>query len=344
MYKILTFLFFSTSIFAQSLKEKLIGEWVKDELTLIDGSPILKEEVRNMKLRYSFMPNDSFQVTVNGKTGTGIYALRGDTLTIADNSNFKIAVLNDIKLSFYPIGIEKGIKFSFIPARFHNLGFTPQTYRTKGQDTIYISKQDYLEPLFIDADRAAAEFISDNFFFPEYKAGDFYARFIITKRGEVKGIEILESTHENYNKNLIKAIKTTEGKWKPAIWEGKPVNAEIKMGFDMGWTEKMGRKSGVTSTKKDTIDANESNYYLMQGNIHVEAKRYQSAIKELTKSIALDPLNIDAYYARAATYAITKDIQKMCVDLLQLKNMQQAKGTELWNKFCQDKNKTPSPK
>lgn len=342
MYKILTLLFFTTSIFAQSLKEKLIGEWVKDELTLTDGSPILKDNIRNMKLRYVFMPNDSFQVTINGKTGSGIYFIKGDTLNIADNSNFKIAVLNDVRLSFYSLGVEKGVKFTFIPARFHNLGFTPQTYRTKGQDTIYISKQDFLEPLFIDADRAAAEFISDNFFFPEYKAGDFYARFIITKKGEVKGIEILESTHEKYNKNLIKAIKATEGKWKPAIWEGKPVNAEIKMGFDMGWTEKLGRKSGESTTKKDTIDANESNYYLMQGNVLVEAKRYQSAIKELTKSIALDPLNIDAYYARAATYAITKDVQKMCVDLLQLKNMQQAKGTELWNKFCQDKKKTPS--
>lgn len=346
MYKILIFLFFSTHIFAQTFKQKIVDEWVKDNISLYDGSPILKDDIRNMQLRYTFMPNDSFQVTINGKTGRGSYHVKNDTLYFSKNITFKIERLDDIKLVIRAVNLDstslsKALRLSFIPARFHNLGFIPQTYRTKGQDTIYVSKFNYLEPLFMDADRSASQFISERFFFPEYKAGDFYARFIITKQGEIKGIEVLESTHENYNKYLIKAIKATAGKWRPAEWDGKPVNAEIKMGFDMGWTEKMERKSGETDVKKDTIDANESNYYLMQGNIYVEAKKYTLAIRELTKSIALDPLNIDAYYARAAVYALTKDTQKMCVDLQQLKNMQQTKGTELWNKFCQNKKKTP---
>lgn len=347
MYKILTFVFISTQIFAQTFKQKIVDEWVKDNISLYDGSPILKDDIRNMQLRYTFMENDSFQVTINGKTGRGTYHVKKDTLYFAKNVAFKIERLDDIKLVFRAVSLDsasqpKALRLSFIPARFHNLGFTPQMYRTKGQDTIYVSKHNFLEPFFMDADRSASLFISDNFFFPEYKAGNFYARFIITKQGEVKGIEVLESTHENYNKYLIKAIKATAGKWRPAEWEGKPVNSEIKMSFDLGWTEKMGRKSGEADAKKDTIDANESNYYLMQGNINVDAKRYSLAIKDLTKSITLDPLNIDAYYARAAVYALTKDVQKMCIDLLQLKNMQQTKGTDLWNKFCQDKNKTPS--
>lgn len=347
MHKILIFLFFSTQIFAQTFKQKIVDEWVKENISLYDGSPILKDDIRNMQLRYTFMPNDSFQVTINGKTGRGSYYVKNDTLYFGKNVAFKIERLDDIKLVFRGINLDstsqsKALRLSFTPARFHNLGFTPQIYRTKGQDTIFVSKQNYLEPLFMDTDRSASQFISENFFFPEYKAGDFYARFIITKQGEIKGIEVLESTHENYNKYLIKAIKATAGKWQPAIWEGKPVNSEVKMGFDMGWSAKMGRKSGDTQTAQDTTDANESNYYLMQANINVEAKRYSLAVKDLTKSIALDPLNIDAYYARASVYAITKDVQKMCVDLLQLKNMQQIKGTELWNKFCQDKKKTPS--
>lgn len=347
MYKLLTLLLVSTQIFAQTFKQKIVDEWVKDNISLYDGSPILKDEVRNMQLRYTFMKNDSFQVTINGKTGRGTYHVKNDTLYFGKNIAFKIERLDDIKLVFRAANLDsasqsKALRLAFIPARFHNLGFTPQTYRTKGQDTIYVSKHNYLEPLFMDAEISASQFISERFYFPEYKAGDFYARFIITKQGEIKGIEVLESTHENYNKYLIKAIKATAGKWRPAEWEGKPVNAEVKMGFDMGWSEKMERKNGNADTKKDTIDANESNYYLMQGNINVEAKRYSLAIKDLTKSIALDPLNIDAYYARAAVYALTKDVQKMCVDLQQLKNMQQTKGTELWNKFCQDKKKPPS--
>ncbi len=341
------FLLLTMQLFAQSLKQRVVGEWVKDEIRLADGSPILKEDIRTMQLRYIFMENDSFQITVNGKTGRGKYKIEGDILTIARTASFKIERADDIKLVFKGINIDtstqtKALKFSFIPVKFHNLGFSPQTYRTKGQDTIYVSKTNYLEPLFFDNDRSAAQFISERFYFPENKSGDFYARFIITRQGEIRGIEVLESTNEMYDKYLIKAIKASQGKWKPAVWEGQAVNTKVKMGFDMGWSEKMKEKT-ATNAPKDTIDADESNYYLMQGNINVEEKKYSAAIKNLSKSLALDPLNIDAYYARAAVYALTKDTQKMCVDLLQLKNMQQAKGIALWQKFC-DKNKTLSPK
>jgi hypothetical protein len=207
MYKILIFLFISSQIFAQTFKQKIVDEWVKENISLFDGSPILKDDIRNMQLRYTFMPNDSFRVTINGKTGEGTYKVNNDTLYFEKKLTFKIERLDDIKLVFRAVILDsasqpKGLRLSFTPARFHNIGFTPQTYRTKGQDTIYVSKHNYLEPFFMDADRSASQFISDNFFFPEYKAGNFYARFIITKQGEIKGIEVLESTHENYNKYL----------------------------------------------------------------------------------------------------------------------------------------------
>jgi hypothetical protein len=345
MYKLLFLLLLSTQTFAQSLKNKIIGEWVKDEVKLADGSSILKDEVKNLKLRYIFMENDSFQVTVNGKTGRGTYSLNGDILKISE-STFKIEQVNDIKLTMQAIvdsAVQgNALKLTFIPVNLHNVGFFPTTYRTKGQDTIYVSKQNYLEPYFLDAEVTAAQYISDRFYFPDYSVGDFYARFIITKQAEVKGIEVLNSTHEKYNKYLIKAIKASQGKWLPATWEGKPVNTEIKMGFDMGWSEREEARNRKTTAKmpKDTIDPNESNFYLMQGNINVDEKRYAVAIKNLSKSIQLDPLNIDAYYARAGVYATIKDTVKMCGDLQQLKNLEQAKGTELWKKFCDKSKKT----
>lgn len=344
MGKILLFLLLTTPIFAQKLKEKLIGEWVKDEIRLKDGSPILLEQVKNMQIRYVFSENGDFLITIDGKSGKSSYQLIGDTIQIGKTTLLKVLEISDVKLVVYelsnvPLAPQSKVKISLIPAHIHNLGYFPEKYRTKGQDTIYVSKRDYLEPFFLDNEKSAAQFISDNFYFPEHKAGDFYARFIITKTGEIKGIEILNSTDEKYNNNLIKAIKTSSGKWLPAQWEGKPVNTEIKMGFDMGWSEKMAVKS-KSETPKDTLDANESNYYLLLGNANVEQKKYATAIKNLTKSLDFDPRNIDAYYARAAVYAITKDTQKMCVDLLQLKHLEQAKGTELWKKFCDSKKKT----
>ncbi len=342
MTKVLILLFFILfgELYAQNLQQKLVGEWVKDEIKLADGSSILKDEVKNAQIRYVFMQNDSFQVTVNGKTGKGVYKLKDNILKVSDD-RFKVLQVNDIKLILQVISVDsalqsKALKLTFIPAHLHNVGYFPEKYRTKGQDTIYVSKPNFLEPFFVDAMQSAAEYISDRFYFPEYKVGDFRARFIITKLGEIKGIEILNSTHEKFNNSLIKAIKTTQGKWLPAMWEGKPVNAEIKMGFDMGWSARQKAKKQMAGTvPKDSIDASESNFYLMQGNILVEEKRYATAIKNLSKSIELDPRNIDAYYARAAAYALIKDTPKMCGDLLQLKHMEQTKGTDLWKKFCE---------
>ncbi len=343
MGKILFFLLITSQLFAQTLKEKLIGEWVKDDIRLKDGSPIFDEDIKNMQLRYVFFEDNSFQITINGKTGKGTYKIKGDTILVGKTTLLEVLEIDETKLVVQELNIDplappSKAKITFIPARFHNLGFFPEKYRTKGQDTIYVSKHNYLEPFFLDPDKSAAQFISENFTFPYYKAGDFYARFIITKLGEIKGIEILNSTHERYNEDLIKAIKASKGKWLPATLEGKAVNAEIKMGFDMGWSAKMaGKNQASIDAAKDTIDPTASNYHLMQANVNVEEKRYAAAIKNLTLSLNADPRNIDAYYARAAVYALTKDTQKMCVDLLQLKHMEQVKGTELWTKFCEGK-------
>lgn len=341
MGKILFFLLFTSQLFAQALKEKLIGEWVKDEIRLKDGSPILLEEVKNMQLRYVFSEKGKFLITIDGKSGISSYQIIGDTIQIGKSTLLKVLEISEVKLVVQelhkdPIAEPSKVKISLIPARIHNLGYFPEKYRTKGQDTIYISKRNYLEPIFLDNEKSAAQFISDNFYFPAFKVGDFYSRFIITKLGEIKGIEILSSTDEKYNNKLIEAIKTSKDKWLPATLEGKPVNTEIKMGFDMGWSEKMAAKNKVEAPK-DTLDPTASNYHLMRANINVEQKMYPLAIKNLTLSLKADPRNIDAYYARAAVYALTKDTQKMCVDLLQLKHLEQAKGTELWRKFCDSK-------
>jgi TPR repeat len=343
MSKTLLVLLFTTQIFAQTLKQKITGDWIKEDIRLKDGSPILLDEVKNMQLRYIFTENNEFQITINGKTGKGKYKILGDTIQLNKTTFLKVLEVEDTKLVIQevntdPLAPPSKSKIIFIAARIHNLGYVPEKYRTKGKDTIYVSKQNYLEPFFVDNYNSAAQVISNNFYFPEHKAGDFYSRFIITKTGEIKGIEILSSTDEKYNNYLIKAIKSTKDKWFPATWEGQPVNTEIKMDFDMGWSEKMAKKN-KSEILKDTIDANESNYYLLQANINMEQKRYTAAIKNLSKSLDLDPRNIDAYYARAAVYALTKDTQKMCVDLLQLKHLEQAKGTEFWKKFCDLKKK-----
>ncbi|MBA4851809.1 energy transducer TonB [Emticicia sp. BO119] len=337
MLKTLILIGFSSVAVAQGIREKVVGDWIKEDIRLKDGSPILDKTVRDIQLRYIFEKNGTSRVVYDGRAGDRPYQVNHDTLIVGGDTFYKIEEVSDIKMVLQQITADSSataLKIMFTPAHLYNVGFMPEKYRTKGGDTIYVFKPNYLEPFFIDADMNASHYISENFDFPEFRTGDFYTRFIITKNGEVKGIEILRTTNDRYNNKLIAAIKKSEGKWKPAMWEGKPVNVEVMMGFDFGWTEKQTERSASTSEQSEDEKLQESNEYLAEGKYYLTLKNYNEAIRNYTWSLDKNPLNIDAYYGRASAYAMKKDTKKMCEDLLHLKNLQQAKGTELWNKFC----------
>lgn len=334
MLKTLFLICISSVAVAQSIKGNLIGDWIKEDIRLRDGSPILDKAVRDIQLRYIFDKNGTSRVVYDGKTGDRPYRLKRDTLIIGDDTFYKIEQVSDIKLVLQQITADSSataLKLTFTPAHLYNIGFMPEKYRTKGGDTIYVYKPNYLEPFFMDGEMNASQYISENFDFPEYRAADFYTRFIITKEGDVKGIEIVRTTNDRFNNKLIAAIKKTQGKWKPALWEGKPVNVEVMMGFDLGWSEK---QNSSTTEETDEEKMMASNEFLAEGKYYLTLKNYNEAIRNYTWSLDKNPLNIDAYYGRASAYAMKKDTKKMCEDLLQLKNLQQAKGIELWNKFC----------
>ncbi|GAB3520660.1 energy transducer TonB [Emticicia fontis] len=336
MLKTLFLVCLSSVAFAQNIRQNVIGDWIKENIQLRDGSPILDKSVKDIQLRYIFDKSGTSRVVYDGKAGDRSYRIKHDTLIVGNDTFYKVEQASDIKLVLQQITSDSAsaLKITFTPAHLYNIGFVPEKYRTKGGDTIYVYKPNYLEPFFMDAEMNASQYISEIFDFPEFRTGDFYTRFIITAVGEVKGIEILRTTNDRYNNKLIAAIKRTEGKWKPAIWEGKPVNVEVMMGFDFGWTEKQAGQNSSSTQETEQEKIQESNEFLAEGKYNLTLKNYNEAIKNYTWSLDKNPLNIDAYYGRASAYAMKKDTKKMCEDLLQLKNLQQAKGTELWNKFC----------
>ena len=337
MLKVLFFVLISSGLFAQSLKDKLVGDWIKEDIRLKDGSPILSGNIKTIQLRYIFQKNGNLRVTYDGKSGDRPYIVKGDTIKIGTDTFFKIVSVSDIRLVVNEVSADSSansLQISFLPAHLYHIGYMPEKYVTRGKDTIYVAKPNYLEPFFIEGEQSAVQYISEQFDFPEFKTGDFYTRFIITKDAEVKGIEILNSTNEKYNGKLIAAIKKTQGKWAPALWEGVPVNAEVKMGFDFGWSEKTVDKKALTTQESSQEKMEKSDEALSEAKYYFLNKNYNEAIRLYGISIDNNPLNVEAYYGRASAYAVKKDTKKMCVDLLHLKNLEQVKGTELWNKFC----------
>lgn len=346
MTRYLLLLFVSIQIFAQdSVKvskpkkytiEQLSGEWVKEEIRMKDGSKLYNSPLNEAFLRYIFQPGDSVKIIYDGRSGNVPFTFNGNRLTI-NGLPLVIDYLDENKLILEEEKDTLALQIRLVSAKIHNLGFMPQTYITQGNDTIYVAERNYIEPMFNNPAESAMQFISENFMYPEYRTDDFFARFIITKTGEVKGIKILNSTNEKFNQRLIKAIKKTEGFWKPATWEGKPVNVEMKMRFDMGWSQKMAAKNpkeygnlvDSTQIRKDISDS-----YLMEGNYYSEIGSYKQALQSYSLSIKNNPLNVDAYYKRAAIFALRKQTDKMCEDLKHLRDLEQKRGAELYQKYC----------
>lgn len=332
-------IFFCTigGIHAQAdLKSKILGEWVKLDIRMRDSSKIYNETVIQADLRYTFQSNDSARVVYNNQTSKIPYELKDSLLTINKSLIYRISKLTDelLILDDAESDDKSAIKIIMQPARVYNIGFIPKYYISKGNDTVYTAKRNYLEPYFTYADASSMDYISERFPFPDYKAGEFRTRFVVTKEGKVRAIEVLNSTHPKYDEDLKKAIKKTEGKWYPAMWEGKPVNVEMEIVFDLGWSEKQRyRYDPKTPTKEDNLRLSAS--YLVEGNLNFDSKAYKRAIQMYNLSIENNHLNIDAYYMRAASYIAIKQINKACEDLLQLKYLEQKRGEKLYLKYCQ---------
>lgn len=333
MYRYLIILIFSLTVkgFAQEqLKAKLLGNWVKDEISMADGSKIYNPEYLNLQLQLRFFETDTLRLTMNSKTSFEKYKLKDSILTYAD-SRFKIMEVSDVKLVLRLVSLKEEIqelKITFIKDKLYNVGFQPISYKAKNGEMVYLANEKYLYPFFV-GDKSAAEYIFSKFAFPEWKKGKFAARFIISAQNIITAIRIEESSHEKYNTQLINAIKKTKGMWRAAEWEGKPITTEVIIDFNLDFP---------TYNEEDPLmkfyrsqELTEDGKYLMN------EKLYKLAIERFTEAITLNHQNVEAYYKRAAAYIFTRQAQKACDDYQQLVFLEQTQAKELYEKYCQKK-------
>jgi tetratricopeptide (TPR) repeat protein len=346
--KILILLFLPVCIFAQNpaktySKAQLMGDWVKTDIRLKDNSRIYDENIHDTQIRYHFISEDTLLITYQGIAQKYFYRFASNLIVIPKtDGRLRVEELDDRKMVISEQKKDSTryqLRLTFVKVDIFNLGFTPQSYLTQGNDTVYVAQRNYLEPIFIDEFRNSMDYISEKFDFPEWKTGEFYARFIITKDAQVKAIKI-EGKPEKQKEDLIKAIRKTKGKWIAAKWEGKPVNAEIKMYFDYGEQEKLAFKN--KTYKKSQADSlaelkERSKFFLDEGNYYFTLKNYLKALQSYSKSIGLNPYNVDAYYGRIAVYSKSNRIDKVCEELEQLKALEQTKAFELSKQYCEKK-------
>ena len=77
------------------------------------------------------------------------------------------------------------------------------------------------------------KFISDNLRYPDQNCvvGTVYVGFIIDTDGNVKNVEIKRGLKglPQYDEEAVRVIKLTNGKWKPGLLKGKPVETRYTM-------------------------------------------------------------------------------------------------------------------
>ncbi len=324
------FLFSCINMFAQnSLKESLQGEWIKDKVTLKDGSPVYDPEVLGTSFILDFR-NDSLIVSINGINALQTYRVSDSTITYKGTS-YKITRLDKPILEVVQVNQPEDVeplKISFIYKPIHDLSTNPEFYLAKNNEPVYLMRPDVVEPKFIHSSQNAIDFIYSYFRFPEYKKGGFVARFVITKEGKMEGLRLEASSDQRYDQRLIDAIKKTQGKWLAARYQGKPVNCEIEYNFDLGWS----KPDYSTDTLQMSRIASEE--YFSYGQYYFSNKNYKSAIYYFDKTLEKNPYLIDSYYMRAAANVFRKEINAACKDYLTLRNLDQKKASDLYDKYC----------
>ncbi|MBN2174747.1 MAG: TonB family protein [Bacteroidales bacterium] len=88
------------------------------------------------------------------------------------------------------------------------------------------------QPEYIGGEQALQTFIKEHIVYPkgpdqENYQGTVYIKFIVNKDGTIEDVKVVLGVHELLDKEAIRVIKLTSGKWKPGEQQGIPVRVSV---------------------------------------------------------------------------------------------------------------------
>jgi periplasmic protein TonB len=102
------------------------------------------------------------------------------------------------------------------------------------EDVILIDPEQM--PEFEGGEVALRSFIAKNIHYPETAAeanieGTVYVQYLVLKDGTINNIKLLRGVigAPELDKEAIRVLKLTNGKWKPGMQNGKPVNVRMNL-------------------------------------------------------------------------------------------------------------------
>jgi len=309
------------------LKQQLIGNWKKTDITAIDGSPYYDEETVNLDFDLHFFSTDSVYLFNNSRLTPLRYRLGADSMLVLSGLRLKITEISDIKLVLESMESEGfDFKITYLPKKLFDLTYTPEAYRAKNGEVVFSAIHGKLEPQFLHKTMSPVDYIFEKFGFPEYRKAGFVVRFIVTAKGEVTGVRVIASSNDRYNEKLVNAVLKTRGMWKPAEFKGEKVTTEVEYDYNLGYNER------VLTSEVDSVMY--SKMYLDYGLQYISNGAYRNAATYLKKAIDFNPLNVDAYFKHAEVSFALRRKEDGCESLSYLLLLEQKKAEPLYEKYC----------
>lgn len=321
-------LLISSFSFAQNaLKNKIINNWKKTDITAIDGSPFYNPEMKEFEFDMNIFSSDSLDLFNVNRLTPLKYRLAADSTLIVSGVRLKIREISDISMvveSSENQGYD--FKITYMPKNLFDLTYTPEAYRAKNGEVVFTAIHGKLEPQFINKTMSPVDFIFEKFGFPEYRKGGFVVRFVVTAKGELTGIRVVASSNDRFNDNLVNAVLQTKGMWKPAVFKGEKVSAEVEYDFNLGYNDRQ------LSSQVDSLSY--SKQYYDYGIQFISTGAYKNAANYFQKAIDFNPLNVDAYFKHAEVSLAMRKKEDACESLSYLLLLEQKKAVPLYEKNC----------
>jgi tetratricopeptide (TPR) repeat protein len=324
---------------------KLPGTWVAKRIENRNAESMMSdEEVRTSDVVFIFT-RSQLTFYINQRKTVVTYTISGNRLRTARGVTYTIEKLNEFELHLTETtqGVPYDEQVRFICARteYQNYAdyirnqYVLPAARFDG-DTFYVMNERVyptftyrlLDSSFYETYQNSYTFIEDAFRqLARPRRDRFRVSFIVTPRGRIENIALVESTDTTLNDELRLAIRGTEGRWLPARVEGQPVRSQVNYEFPFGLPE----DQNLTLQEINQLKAKD---LFPTGLRSFNRKDYNEALRIFTQGLTLDPTNVSIRLNRAATYYQLGQTEEACSDWQLLDQAGEKTAARLIKKHC----------
>ncbi|WP_044220155.1 hypothetical protein [Chitinophaga pinensis] len=213
--------------------------WIR---TSIEHLSAPQEEPNTYYGRYTFTKEKLLMGSSAAWNGSIYYWSFNDPVLTIGNSSYIVEELTDTSLVFYEVNRSP---YRFVSETVYSERQRPDTTAGFNGHTLYVANR-YLTPRY-KKEQSLYNMIFGKLYavYPVKHAATFLAKFVVTDRGEIERINIVNGIAEEHSNEFIRQIQKTSGDWNPAKIGNMPVYSEVT--FEIVYQDALNPKVGTLS-------------------------------------------------------------------------------------------------